>query len=235
MIKSLFLGRRAPGISRAACHAHLRDIHGPMVVCAPADAGPLPSDYTQNHVFDGAYPALDGPHAIQRDLATEIWSGSLEQMRAAVSSPYYLANMKPDEPRFVDDTTVAKMRVDPRPVKGGVKGLFKLFVCVNPSAATGEPTWNQACARAAAALEMQPGVTAIIDNHVVFPEPGVRLVERVLEAWLDTREAATALVSNAETLLGPFGEAVDRQRSFVLAAEAFTAERLRALYRQTMT
>ena len=60
MRKVIVIGRRAPGRSRVTAQTHMRTVHAARVVFVPPDAGSMPPDDAQNHVFDGVYPSI-GP------------------------------------------------------------------------------------------------------------------------------------------------------------------------------
>ena len=219
MIKLIIIGRRAPGISRSAAHRHLREVHGQMVVRPPADAGAMPKDYVQNHVLDGAYPGGDGPHAIERDLVTELWFDSIDDLRASTGTPYYLENLKPDEPLFVDDSTVEKLMVQPHLLVERGIGQFKVFWAI--SGAIDNAVFDQK-------LVDQNGLECAIRNDVLPPPSGQpRFVDVIYEAWFSQR-------SDAETALRGFtnissADGLDRASSFAVIAEQFDTQRLLGL------
>lgn len=225
MIKLMIVGRRAPGKSRRAGQRHLRNVHGPMVVLQPADAGPMPSGYVQNHVFDGIYPAhADGNrYVIERDLVTELWFENVDQMRASVQTPYYLANLKPDEPRFVDDPVVERILVKEREVRSGPRGPFKLFVFAVRVEADDEG-WVRACDAAIAALG--PADAVLVNEGLLGPS-GAPFADIAIEGWYADREAAAEALDGG--VFGAFGTAADPSRTFAVAAEEFSTERLREL------
>jgi hypothetical protein len=202
-IKLMIVARRAPGMSRSAAHKHLRDTHGPMVVCAPANAGPMPSGYVQNHVFDGAYPAGEARRMIERDIVTELWFDTIDHMRASVTTPYYLTNLKPDEPCFVDDPTVERLVVDEAIVRDGPRGPDKLFVFASK-------------ADRKDAFACLQNATAIVDN-TALPSPfGPPFSECVLEAWFPDQGATVA--------------ALDAAPALALAAREWSTAALRSLH-----
>lgn len=227
-VKFLFLARRAARRTRAAALGHLRDVHGKMVVCAPADAGSMPSYYAQNHVIDGAYPAGDGPHALERDLVTQLGFESMAAMQAAVSTPYYLNNLRPDEPRFVDDASVERLNVVPHPVVTGARTLHKLFVLVGRAASADDATWAAATKALSDTIAKWEGVESLVDNHVLAPPGGMSFVDRVFEAWLDAEETARAAAAPAVALFAD--RAFDPSRSIAIIAEEYTQERLRTVF-----
>lgn len=219
MQKFLFAGARARGRTRAGAQDHLLRRHGRMVVFPPADSGPMPVDYTQNHVIDGAYAGTDGPHAIERDLLTELWFEDMAHMQSAVATRYYLDHLRPDEPSFVDDATVAKMRVEPHEVRGGERGRYKIAWLLT-HAADGD---DAVIVGADAALS-SAGFTRVVANTVMAPPGGAPFVDCVIEGWHHDLAAVRTL---AETW--PFGPEVDRDRSITLVLEEFTRDRLRTI------
>lgn len=219
MIKLMIIGRRAPGISRSAAHRHLRDVHGQMVVCPPAGARAMPSDYVQNHVFDGAYPAGTGAHTIERDLVTELWFESIDDLRASTGTPYYLENLKPDEPRFVDDSTVEKLMVQPHALAERGAGQFKFFWLV--SGAIDNASFEQK-------LLNQHGLECAVRNDVLPPPGGQpRFVDAIYEAWFPQRIDAEAALR--EFTKAPLPDGIEQSRSFALIAEQYDTQRLLGL------
>ncbi|NIJ06757.1 hypothetical protein FHS31_000339 [Sphingomonas vulcanisoli] len=227
MIKFLFLGRRAPGLTRQAAQSHLRTVHGRMVVLPPADAGAMPAYYVQNHVVDGGYPAGDGPHAIERDLVTELHFESMAAMQAAVATPYYLEHLRPDEPRFVHDPSVVRLNVTPRTIVEGPRAPAKLFVFASRAPGLDDDCWQAARDGMTNAMAAWDGVVALADNAVAAPPHGERFVDSVVEAWFEDPAAAMAAAARAPRLFDADG--IDRDRSLTIVAEEFTEERLREL------
>jgi vanillate O-demethylase ferredoxin subunit len=221
VLKLFILGRRAPGRTRAAAHAHLRDGHGRMVVLPPADCGPMPSDYVQNHVVDGAY-AAHGPHAVERDLLTELWFDDIAHMQASTATRYYREHLRPDEPRFVDDAGVARMLCDARVVHdgahGGARGRFKLvrLMTLTPGAVLDEA--------AVVAQMVAAGFTRIVVNGVRPGPTGAKFVDVMVEAWTDTLETARTA---ADEIALPDG--ADPAASLTLVTEEYPRARLIAL------
>jgi EthD domain len=228
MMKLMIVGRRAPGTTRQGAQCHLRDVHGPMVVSPPVEAGQMPLDYVQNHVIDGAYPGA-GAHAIERDLVTELWFENIDGLRASTSTPYYLANLRPDESNFVDDSSVVRLIVVPRTFVKGSSGRFKLFLLVSRANAA---TWDDARAQAEAAFAGVQGLVSAIANDVLPPPTGdAPFVDLVIEGWFETAELAAAPVAKFTAMLDAFGDGVvDRERSFAIVAEQYDTARLRGLH-----
>ena len=191
-----------------------------MVVFAPTDVGPTPRDYVQNHVVDGAYPG-SGVHAIERDLVTELWFEDMAEMQASVSTAYYLANLRPDEPNFVDEASVAKMRVDPVILHASGTGPFKAFCFISETAA---PSNQQAAGEVYAAwMIARPGCVQVVDN-AVLPGPGgaAPFVDSVLEGWFTTVDQASSTVDEFVSGLANLPSAqIDCNRSFAVAAKEY--------------
>ena len=179
-MKLFIVGRRAACITRKAAHDHLLHVHGPLVVMAPADAGPQPSPYVQNHVHDGMYPpdVLTLPREI--DLVTEINFPDRLQMQAALASAYYHEKLVPDEPAFVDTHSVVRLPVaDTRQIDGQA-GAFKILVLVLKGS----------------------DLHALIDQFVNAAQnrlcrvhqlvPGTGPCTAVLEGWVDTIDDVVA-------------------------------------------
>ncbi len=109
-IKTMIFGRRRLGQTLAEHRSHMRDIHGRLVLDYilghPQQA---PRRYVQNHAFDGIYPGSDarpGAFALGLDFVTEVWFPDLATAKASRETPFYLENLRPDEPQMVDDSTV---------------------------------------------------------------------------------------------------------------------------------
>lgn len=231
MIKFFFLGRRAPGLTRQAAQTHLRNVHGRMVVLPPPDAGALPAYYVQNHVVDGIYPAGDGPHAIERDLVTEVNFESMPAMQAALATPYYLETLSPDEPRFVHNPSVVRLNLAPHTIVEGARTSAKLFVFVSRTPDLDDDRWTVIREGIADTMRNWDGIAALTENVVAPPPHGQRFVDSVFEAWFDGHAAAMAAASRVPALFDADG--IDRDRSLTIVAEEFTEERLRSLLAET--
>lgn len=229
MVKLMILGRRAPGITRAKAQYHLMHVHGRLVLLPPADAGAMPCDYAQNHVIDGTYPA-QGAHAIERDLLTEIWFDDMRSLQASTSTPYYLANLKPDEPRFVDDASVVKMLVRPEILVDGPKGVVKIFTAIGLTDA-GLDDVAKAVDRIGTHLARASGSGALVVNTVLPPPDGrPPFAHLIFESWSITEVDARRLADVATTFGDDLADLIDPDRSLSLLAEEFTAGRLKALF-----
>lgn len=226
MIKLMIIGRRAPGISRSAAHRHLRDVHGQMVVRPPAAAGAMPRDYVQNHVLDGAYPGGNGQHTTERDLVTELWFDDIGQLRASTSTAYYLENLKPDEPQFVDDSSVEKMVVRPEILLEGGGGRYKLFIVLKAAPESLSDGTLRLCFDPV--FLNIPGLRLAVVNAAQTPPDGTApFADLIYEGWFAVQaDAAAALAVSAELLAAAQDAGADRLQSFALVAEEYTTARL---------
>ncbi len=213
MRKRIIIGRRAPGITRSAAHAHLRNVHSALVLSPPEDAGALPADYTQNHVFDGVYPTA-GAHGIERDFVTEIWPGGAPGSRPSGSTPYYSQVLQPDEENFVDNATVEKLSAEAQPLKAGPQGPFKLFLALTGGDAQ------------AAADAIEGALSSTVNRIVPSPQGASGFVDQIVEFWFAERAAAAAVLEQWPAILAATG--ADPSASFAVAAEQFDSARLRA-------
>lgn len=212
MRKVIVIGRRAPGRTRAAAQQHMRSIHARLVLHAPPDAGAMPNDYTQNHVFDGVYPS-GGDHAIERDLFTEIWPAEAVGPRAI--TPYFREQLQPDEENFVDNATVQKVFTDAQPLTAGPQGNFKVFLAL-----TGGDF-------AAAAAMVPEALSSAVNRGQPGPSGAPAFVDTIVEFWFAERAAAAAILDRWPALLAATG--ADPGGSFAVAAEQFDSTRLRSL------
>ena len=212
MRKVIVMGRRAAGRTRTATHAHMRSVHATLVLLPPEDAGSMPADYTQNHVFDGVYPPV-GAHAIERDLFTELWPAAATGPRAI--TPYFRDRLQPDEENFVDNTTVQKVFTDTQPLRAGPQGLFKVFMALTG----GDPV--------AAADAIPSALSSALNRAVPGPSGDPVFVDNVVEFWFDDRAVAAAVLERWPALLAATG--ADAAASFAVAAEQFDSARLCAM------
>lgn len=215
MLKLIILGRRASGKSRRAAQDHLKMVHGRMVVCPPADAGAMPARYVQNHVIDGIYPSGSTAHGVERDLVTELWFDDFDHLRGSTSTPYYLDNLKPDEPRFVDDSSVAKMVVRPEVMVEGERGTFKVFL----AAGSASDALDQLVTSAR-------GIGGSVRNVALPPPDGsAPFVPLIYEAWFEALDDAYALLDSFAVSLP-----ADAAHSFAVVAEQYDSARLAKLF-----
>ena len=214
MVKLIITGRRRAGLTRAGMSRHLRQVHGPMVVSPPPDAGLMPGGYVQNHVQDGAYAA----GGLDLDFVTELWFDSPDHARASVATPYYETVLRPDEPRFVDQASVRRCFAMEQHVRSGPPaGHHKAFLFW--AGADGfAPAWE--AARSAVA----PGAARWVANNT-RAMPGAPLpYDGIDEIWLAADADAQPLF---DAMLHRLAGHVDAAGSFFVVAEEFTTERLR--------
>ena len=218
MVKIIIAGRRRAGLTRAGLSRHLQEVHGPMVVTPPADAGPMPSGYVQNHVRDGVRPA-DGP---ELDFVTEVWFPSPEMARASVSTPYYETTLRPDEPRFVDVDSVRRCVAIEQEVKAGQPaGSQKGFMFW--AAADGfDSAWP--AAQAAQAAECNHAVRWVANQTRPMPGPPALPYAGIDEIWLEPGADMQPLF---DAMLARLGHHVDTAGSCFVVVEEFTTARLR--------
>ncbi len=89
---------RREGMTRAECHRHWYDVHGPMVLDTPSMVANL-RRYVQAHsVEDDAVPTI-GP--MRYDGLAELWFDSVDDLRACFGDEYS-ASVHLDEPNFVN-------------------------------------------------------------------------------------------------------------------------------------
>lgn len=219
MVKIIIAGRRRAGLTRAGLSCHLRQVHGPMVVSPPEDAGPMPAGYVQNHVRDGVYPASGPAMGVELDFVTEVWFASPELARASLATPYYETVLRPDEPRFVNLDSVWRCLAIEEEVKAAtVTGSHKAFLFW--AGVEGfEQAWGEA--RAVCNGRAQRWVA----NHT-RPMPGApsACFAGVDEVWLeDGADVQPVYDAMLERLSGH----VDAAACCFVVVEEFTTQRLR--------
>ena len=110
MIKFAYFINRLPGMSVEAFVDHHRNKHAPLFSSIP-EAKRYVRKYTVSHPV----PAPNYP-ASAYDGLTEIWFDSWEDHDAFFTSRNFLDRVKPDEPTFIDVSTVGIMVTDERTV-----------------------------------------------------------------------------------------------------------------------
>jgi uncharacterized protein (TIGR02118 family) len=96
MVKLVCLIKRKPGLSPEEFHRYWREEHGPLVVRA---SGQFLLRYEQNHRPLSDYGKGDDDNF---DGAAIEWFESADDFWAMVKDPSYLAELYPDEDRFLD-------------------------------------------------------------------------------------------------------------------------------------
>ena len=110
MIKFAYFINRLPGMSVEAFVDHHRNKHAPLFSSIP-EAKLYVRKYTVSHPV----PAPNYP-APAYDGLTEIWFNSWEDHDAFFTSWNFVDRVKPDEPIFIDFSTVGIMVTDERTV-----------------------------------------------------------------------------------------------------------------------
>jgi hypothetical protein len=113
-MKMIICARRAPGLSRTDFFHHLRHVHWPLVRDLPTVSRAL-AGYVQNHALGNdspAAPSLPLPVATDRDSVIELYFDGEEGLQRLVSTPEYLAEVRPDEGRFNDLASNIMIKTD---------------------------------------------------------------------------------------------------------------------------
>ncbi|MBD8893304.1 EthD domain-containing protein [Roseibium litorale] len=109
-IKLMVFGRRRLGQTLSEHRAHMKDVHGQLVLKYIAeDPEHAPRRYVQNHAFDGVYwgqPGHPAAFAAGLDFVTEVWFPDLAALKSSRETAFYFEHLQPDEPQMVDDPTV---------------------------------------------------------------------------------------------------------------------------------
>ncbi|WP_428152161.1 EthD domain-containing protein [Brevundimonas sp.] len=234
MITVILSARTTPRRPRAEAMRHLKSIHGPMVYAAPADAGDMPSAYVQNHVVDDLpLPAALEAWRWDRHLVTEISFTDLTHLTASTTTPYYLTRLKPDEPRFVDQTSV-RPTVVTRSLSDDSRGaVWKLFVYLAASDATDgfADAWG-----AAGDLATPFCVAQSRRSPIAAPTAPSAAFDGVWTLWFDTAGDAREFARNhLEPALKPFADTLDETRCRLVFAEQFDVPRLLAENASSLT
>ncbi|MGE0823927.1 MAG: EthD family reductase [Candidatus Binatia bacterium] len=119
MVHLLFLMRRKPGLSRAECQRHWREIHAPL-----AQRIPGMRRYVQSHVIAAANE--ETPY----DGAAEIWVNDETAATTVFQSKEYKEGAYLDEPKFVDIKSALRLQTEDRMIFAGApmsktEGLVK--------------------------------------------------------------------------------------------------------------
>ncbi len=217
MITLIIVGRCARDKSREAALAHMREVHGPMVYAPPPDAGPMPSAYAQNPVFDdeGALPA---PWRGGRDFVTQVGFYDFAHLRAATATPYYLQRLRPDEANFVDPDSVNVVATR-REHAQGAQGAARLFLFLK--------------LRSGACFRAWPDDGAVIGREadVALPAPDGRLApfDRVeIFSFADRAAARDFTRRRFAEIAAAAPPHVEAASSFALLADHLPAQQLKA-------
>lgn len=101
MLKFIIGFQRRKGMSRAQCHEHLRNVHGPLVRSVPEFTQHV-RGYVQNFA-ETEVAGLHNPEYVA-DGAAELWFDDAASFVTAYSEPLYLKGIRPDEANFTDPT-----------------------------------------------------------------------------------------------------------------------------------
>lgn len=121
MVKLVIVGRRAPGITRAAMKRYMLDVHGPLVLSDAELTRTFFARYRQNHVVDGVY-GTDAP--IGRDMVAQMELAPGQDPARLEASAHMREVVHPDEAGFahLTDRVFTPVRDDvvlPPPVPAG--------------------------------------------------------------------------------------------------------------------
>lgn len=227
MITLIISARTTPDRTRAEAITHLKTVHGPLVYDAGPNAGSMPAVYVQNHVDD----ELPLPAALEnwrwdRHLVTEISFADIGDLKASTATPYYLDNLKPDEPRFVDQSSVRPLVVQTTTLGAPNAAPWKLFVYLAATVdhqAFGQ-SWADACTLSAPFCVAQA-------RGVAMTPPGAPppFADGVWSLWFQTATEARAFAAeHLEPALALFGDQLEHIRGYVVLAEQFDVKRLRS-------
>lgn len=205
-IKLNILGRRRPGTTLAEHRHHIRTVHGEAVLrfieVAPDSA---PRRYVQNAVFDGQFrnssPGGD-PFALNRDFVTQVWVDDFAMLEASRRHPFYLANLKDDEDRFVDQATVVFLPCHEREIatRGAIPAAaVKLFMLTQRAVGVDPVDYASAWRRAAQAAGTLP--LRHVQNDVVLPKGAVPPADAIDEFWLPDEVTAYAFLKEWSAVL----------------------------------
>ena len=200
--KLMIVGRRRAGTTLAQHHDHILNVHGAMVAQYIAlDPQHAPRRYAQNRVVDGSFrkagPAND-PFALNRDFVTQIWFDNPAQAMNSVQQPFYLANLRPDEDRFVDQASVVKLAVHEQQIAAPLQvgGNIKLFSFFSKAAAVDSAqflkTWRACCKTLADSLQGSLPYGQV-QNEVLHRPGEPALVDAIDEFWVTDLASAHAL------------------------------------------
>ncbi len=229
--KLMIVGRRRAGMTLAQHHHHILNVHGAMVTQYIAlDPLHAPRRYAQNRVLDGSFrkggPAND-PFALNRDFVTQIWFDDPAQAMNSLQQPFYLAQLRPDEDRFVDQASVVKLAVREQqvsmPLNGG--GNIKLFSFFNKVAAMDSASFLKAWRECSNALanSVKGSLPYGQTQNEVLNRPGdVALVDAIDEFWVEDLAFAHALAAAVQSaMVAPLqaAGAIAAESHFILMAE----------------
>jgi uncharacterized protein (TIGR02118 family) len=103
MIKFAYLINRIEGMGQEDFVDHHRNIHAPLFLSIPEAR-----QYVRRYAVSHPVPAPGYPAPAYHGL-TEIWFDSWDDHNAFFGSENYLTKVKPDEPTFIDFSSVGVM------------------------------------------------------------------------------------------------------------------------------
>lgn len=229
--KLMIVGRRRAGTTLAEHHHHILNVHGAKVVQFIAqDPANAPKRYVQNRVLDGSFRqggAVGDPFALNRDFVTALWFNDPADAMNAVQQPFYLEHLRPDEDRFVDQTSVAKLAVKERAVNAPAKqtGSIKLFSFFTKPPSADASGFMQAwrdCGEAFSNSAAGKLCLGHVQNEVLHRPGDAAWVDAVDEFWVaDLAAARTLTLALQSSMLAPLLGAglVSENSHFTLMAE----------------
>ena len=224
MLTLLISARTTPDRPRAEAIRHLKTVHGPLVYDAPANAGPMPAIYVQNYVVDDLpLPADLESWRWDRHLVTEISFEDIGQLKASTATPYYLEHLRPDEPRFVDQSSVRPLVMTRAYVGEPGRAAWKLFVYMTAAGTEFRDRWTDAQNKAAPFCVAQAAGLPV--GAPGAPPP---FADGVWTLWFSTDAEARAFAADQlPKALEAFGAHLDPTQGRIVLAEQFDVSRLR--------
>jgi uncharacterized protein (TIGR02118 family) len=98
VVKFVAFMRRIPSMDHQEFVDYHRNQHAKIYMEDPTNKR-LVRKYIQSHVVPSG---LEGLPQSEFDGVTEIWFDTIEDMKEAFSSDTYMANIRPDEQKFID-------------------------------------------------------------------------------------------------------------------------------------
>lgn len=215
-VKMMICARRRPGQTLRRHRAHMKDVHGRLVLDYIASQPEhAPRRYVQNHGFDGAFAAADpaaSPLGLGFDGVTEVWFPDLATAKASLETQFYLDRLRPDEPLMVDIGRVVTLPYEETLIKVPPpdRDAFKIFLIFAKEAVVPLDQVTAACA----ALPEPRGHTR---NSALVPGP----IAAIEEFWFSDQETAYRFAdAYLEKVVSPGGEGcLSASVAMVLAKE----------------
>jgi uncharacterized protein (TIGR02118 family) len=214
MIKMTVAVKRRPDLSRQDFARHYRDRHGPLVRTVHAYRAHC-LKYIQNQaLYNTAFPVAEGD---EWDAVTELWYEDLREFEAASTAPEYMAQIRPDEIRFVDMNQLIIGIADERVLREG-RGAFaaasaKLIVFRQrhpdiPKSRFDEVWRTSYCEAIADSPAFRTSVRRYVQSTLsAAPDasgmPGVGNYDATDEFWFDSEQDARSFAKQLHTLAPP--------------------------------